>query len=231
MPSGSVFRRTSQAAAAPIPGWDIAIRLDEDLRIGANLIECIEHWDGSRSFILVDVFSREMEGAVTAAFLRGLICSLGVLDSNPVQLMDGIFRELVGRDDLRGKVGCLIAHVRPENSEVHVVCRDHPEPILLSGRPKSSIDEQERGQCLHVGVNDALLLVSRFACAGGHDIQASRAESHMLVKTAQEVMGVGGIVAINASRLLVDKIRAEDAEKWALKLVSMVWIRRIERVP
>ncbi len=228
-------------------GWDIAVQLDEDPRLGNNLIECLEYADGVRTFALIDVNLPGLEGAVVAARIRGVIGSMGILRCDIVQLLDDLFRELSNTHEHLAHVGVLLAEVCPRGSGVRLAMRNHRGALLLRRPALGDVCFQHEGgkgqvselQCteeagrsggvmttVDLEPREAVLLVSRFASDVGDSVSVRESRHSELATKAREAVDAGSSTAIDGIITLGSLVRESAGADWPNRLLSMVWIRR-----
>lgn len=140
-------RRSSQKAALPLEGWDIALQLDEDPRIGNGLIECLEYESGERVLFLLDVEAPGMEGAVIAARLRGFLYAHGILRPGALALVESALSEVVAFGADPGAIRILAAEVVPGSARVRVVhYRARSAFLLREALREGKQDETSAGE-------------------------------------------------------------------------------------
>lgn len=251
---GPGTRRSSQRAALPLEGWDIALQLDEDPRIGSSLIECLEYTDGARIFALVDVAVPGMPGVVLASRLRGVIVSRGILAADSGALLQAILEEFAGQPEELDPVGVLLAELHPSSPEVRVVARRHTGALHVRSRRRGQMEENGmgssagspivlepplvagsdgveavRGTTITMEPRDALILVSRFSCgpawSGAGDPALGEKCHDSLPALEAEVLKVSAPTAIDGVVSLGSRLRERAGSRWTDHLLSVIWFR------
>lgn len=253
MSPGSGTRRSSQRAALPLEGWDIALQLEEDPRIGSSLIECLEYADGARVFALVDVDVPGMPGVVLAARLRGVIVSRGILAPDSGALMQSIHDEFAGQMEELDRVGVLLVELRPSSPDVRIVARHHAGALHVRSRQRGKVDESGaegtpggplvleppplaggegvhavRGTTITMEPRDALILASRLSCGSTRtEPEPPNGENcHEFQRALEsEVLELRAPTAIDGVVSLGARLRERAGSRWTDHLLSVLWIR------